>query len=236
MRPTDPYRAPRVATGDGPWLSVSDLMAGLMMVFLCIAVVMMRSTMIEREKIRSLAQTWQDNQLALYQALEQEFAPDLDRWGAEIDRQTLTVAFNNADAMFANGEVELSPVAIAHLNEFAPRYLAVLQPFRASIQAVHIEGHTSSGWGRTDSAVHSYFKNLSLSQQRSREVLRLVHQRVPPDQFDWVRTHVAALGYSSARPVRNADGSEDPHRSRRVAFRVITNADTLIARILEQDL
>ena len=37
------------------WLTVSDLMAGLMMVFLFIAIVFMRNISIERDKIKDVA-------------------------------------------------------------------------------------------------------------------------------------------------------------------------------------
>ena len=39
------------------WLTVSDLMAGLMMVFLFIAIVFMRNISIERDKIKDVAET-----------------------------------------------------------------------------------------------------------------------------------------------------------------------------------
>jgi len=65
---------------DSEWLSVSDLMAGLMMVFLIIAIAMIRSVMIEREKIRAIAESYHQSQLAIYQSLQQVFGADLDAW------------------------------------------------------------------------------------------------------------------------------------------------------------
>ena len=39
------------------WLSVSDLMAGLMMVFLFVSIALMRDALIERDKIKEVAIT-----------------------------------------------------------------------------------------------------------------------------------------------------------------------------------
>ena len=49
---------------------------------------------------------------------------------------------------------------------------------------------------------------------------------------NWVRRRIAAVGLSSSRLVMN-NGKEDPEASRRVLFRVVTNAETQIRKILE---
>ncbi|WP_237066807.1 OmpA/MotB family protein [Microbulbifer guangxiensis] len=221
---------------ESEWLSVSDLMAGLMMVFLCISIVMMRSMMEEREKIRALAQSYRDNQLAIYQSLVMEFGEDLQHWGATIDKDRLIIAFNNADAMFPTGEAEMNQEAQWVMEDFFPRYIHVLKPYLGSIRAIHIEGHTSSEWGSGGSSRDNYFKNLRLSQSRSREVLHHVQGLVPEAEVPGMLALVAAVGYSSARPVLRKDGTEDPEKSKRVAFRVITNSEAQIHRILEEAL
>ncbi|WP_105103053.1 OmpA/MotB family protein [Microbulbifer pacificus] len=221
--------------GEASWISVSDLMAGLMMVFLCIAVAMMRSVMIEREKIRTIAMSYKENQLAIYESLQREFAADLPRWGATIDRDTLTVAFNNSDAMFDTGEASLSASYQIVFEEFFPRYMNVLAPFKASVEAVRIEGHTSSGWGQSSDRNTTYFNNLRLSQDRARSVLRYVYTLDEvTTHHAWMMQNVAAVGYSSSRPIYNDDGSENIEQSKRVAFRVITNSETKIHSILEE--
>jgi outer membrane protein OmpA-like peptidoglycan-associated protein len=87
----------------GHWMSVSDLMSGLMIVFLFIAVVFMRHVAIERDKIKEVAVTYQANQTEIWRALEEEFAGDLERWNARIDGSTLEVRFQNPDVLFEPG-------------------------------------------------------------------------------------------------------------------------------------
>lgn len=50
------------------WMSVSDLMAGLMMVFLFISVALMMDATQERDKIKEVAETYEKTQQAIYLA------------------------------------------------------------------------------------------------------------------------------------------------------------------------
>jgi outer membrane protein OmpA-like peptidoglycan-associated protein len=217
------------------WISVSDLMTGLMMVFLFISIALMRSALQERDHIKQVAVAYQEKQVAIYNALLREFQKDLPKWNAKIDRNTLAVRFNSPDVLFGVGSTGLTPRFQAILADFFPRYLKVLARFRTSITEVRIEGHTSSVWNRETSADKAYFLNMRLSQGRTRSVLQYVYE-LPTiaKNPQWVRKHVAAVGYSSSHLIRDSDGREDKQRSRRVTFRVVTNAKTQIQRILEE--
>lgn len=223
------------STGDGGehWMSVSDLMAGLMMVFLFISVALMRDAVVERDKIKEVAETYQKTQQAIYISLLEEFVKDLDKWGAEIDRNTLSVNFTAPDILFANGEARLTRKFQTILNDFFPRYLQVLEQYKPIIQEIKIEGHTSSRWSSESSDYEAYFNNMSLSQSRTRAVLGYVMklEKVRIGHYKWVKNNVAAVGYSSSKAVVK-EGIEDEERSRRVSFRVITNAEEQIIKIL----
>ena len=216
------------------WLSVSDLMAGLMMVFLFISIALMRNALQERDQIKEVAVTYQETQVALFQALNKEFGKNLKNWGAEIDKETLSFNFKSPDVLFDIGEVTLKAEFKLILKDFFPRYLNVLRGFRESIDEVRIEGHTSSIWSRAVSPEEAYFNNMGLSQGRTRSVLSFIYQ-LPEAREDseWIKTHAAAVGFSSGRLVK-INGIEDSERSRRVLFRVITNAETQIRKILDR--
>ncbi|MRI34243.1 cell envelope biogenesis protein OmpA [Endozoicomonas sp. OPT23] len=216
------------------WLTISDLMAGLMMVFLFIAIVFMLDTQKENEKIKSVAVAYQENQVAIYDALTAEFEDDLTRWGAEIDKETLSFNFKSPEVLFDIGKISLKPSFQSILNDFFPRYLAVLKPFRKSLDEVRIEGHTSSAWNANSTEKAAYFKNMSLSQGRTRSVLYYLYGIVPHETA-WIKRNIAAVGFSSSRLILKKNGQEDARRSRRVSFRAITNADIQIKRILEAE-
>ena len=55
------------------------------------------------------------------------------------------------------------------------------------------------------------------------------------NQTQWMKSHMAAVGLSSSKLVLYKNGHENELLSRRVSFRVITNADIKIKQILELD-
>lgn len=220
--------------GDGHWISVSDLMSGLMVIFLFIAISYIQPVLEARNKVRDIVVTWKESEVNIFAALEQEFAKDLPRWGAELDPQTLSIRFKAPDVLFDQGDARLKPEFEAILADFFPRYLRVLNGFEAMIAEVRIEGHTSSAWAGATDPFDAYFRNMDLSQRRTRTVLQYGLQlpAVAPYR-DWARRLITANGLSSSQTIRRTDGAEDETRSRRVEFRVVTNSKDQIVRILE---
>ncbi len=225
----------RSGGGEGEhWLTISDLMAGLMMVFLLISVGLMRSASQDRDRMRGVAVAYREGQVAISQALHQEFENDLEQWDAAIDLEAMTFEFMSPEVLFEVGSIALRPRFASILGDFFPRYLRVLREFDENIDGVRIEGHTSTDWEGV-SEDQAYFRNMRLSQGRTRSVLEHVY-RLPTTVSDrsWVKRKVAAVGFSSSRVVLNPIGREDPDASRRVLFRVLTNAEVQIRRILER--
>lgn len=215
------------------WMSVGDLMAGLMMVFLFISVAFMYYVHVEKERIKQIAVTYRENQEKLCRDLNEEFKSDLVIWRAEVVCDTLSFSFKSPDTLFAMGRSDINTQYKGVLRNFFPRYLKVLMRYKDAINEVRIEGHTDSRWNNGTAGDWAYFQNMQLSQERTRSVLNYVYfLEGVADQRDWVRKNVAAVGFSSAKLIYREDGSEDAGRSRRVTFRVITNAETEIIKII----
>ena len=221
---------------EGHWVAVSDLMAGLMMVFMLISVVFMINVETERNKVRDVAILYDTLRTQLYNDLKEEFAPDMSKWGAELDKD-LAFRFNNTDVLFDRGKAELKPDFEQILADFFPRYIRIItqSQYRDDILEVRIEGHTSSAWFGANNDDDAYIRNMDLSQERTRSTLDFVLglDAVAQDK-SWLKTHLTANGLSSAKVKRHADGSENESGSRRVEFRVRTDAESRIATILEQ--
>lgn len=214
------------------WITVSDLMSGLMVFFLFIAITYMRPLINERNTVKEIAVTWDETETKLYDALSMEFARDLPLWNAEIDKSTLAVRFKSPEVLFAAARSDIRPEFQSILASFFPRYLRVLESFHDSIEEVRIEGHTSSDWGGV-SGQEAYFRNMALSQERTRAVLEFGLSLPTVTKYrDWAIQHITANGLSSGRLIMT-EGKEDPEKSRRVEFRVRTNAEREIVRILE---
>ena len=216
---------------DSHWLSVSDLMSGLMMVFLFIALVFMMITKKEEGKIKEIALAYQQKQVAIYEALYQEFQYDLERWGANIDKDTLAINFQSPDVLFENNKATLTDTYKSILDDFFPRYINILKPYRDALDEVRIEGHTSSLGPKNANQDDAYFYNMNLSQSRTRAVLEYSYGLMA-EESDWIKENIAAVGFSSSRLIL-VDGVEDEAKSRRVSFRAITNAEIQIKRIIE---
>ncbi len=215
------------------WISVSDLMAGLMVIFLFIAISYIRPIENTQETIRTIVATWNDSEADIHTALREEFHADLERWNAELERETLAIRFKAPEVLFDTATSELKPAFQAIMSDFFPRYLGVLHGFRQAIQEVRVEGHTSSVWSGAVDAEDAYFKNMALSQARTRSVLEFGLLLSASEPFrEWARRHLTATGLSSSRLIMT-DGAENPARSRRVEFRILTNAKQQIVRIIE---
>lgn len=220
--------------GNREWMSISDLMTGLMMVFMFIAIVFMIKTEREKNAIRDIALTYERSKEALRLELESEFQNDLKNWGAEILSDG-TFRFKEPEVLFSRSSAVVNEKFKEILDDFFPRYIDILtsDAFRSEIDEVRIEGHTSSIWSQRSSAEAAYLKNAELSQARSRSVLEYVYL-LPgvQEERQWLSTVIRANGLSFAKRIYFEDGSEDFARSRRVEFRVITKAEEKIYTIL----
>lgn len=212
---------------DSQWISVSDLMSGLMILFLFIAVSFVLNT-------KKVAENYQDNQNQIYQALKKEFEPNLERWKAKIDKSTLTFIFTDPEVLFKTGDSTLQDRFKITLNEFFPRYMRVISEYKESINEVRIEGHTSSEWNWNSDENTAYFENMKLSQDRTRSVLFYVYNLSSViDYRSWIKSHISAVGLSSSKVIKNNEGHEDKDASKRVTFRIITNAEEQLQKLSE---
>jgi chemotaxis protein MotB len=209
------------------------MMTGLMMVFLFVSVVFMQQIGAEKKAVQDIALTQQSYQEELYRSLVMEFKDDLEKWNAELLADT-TVRFNEPEVLFDEGSKDIKPKFEEILVTFFPRYISLLanDKFRANIDEVRIEGHTSSSWIGSKDIESRYLNNALLSQQRSFTILDYCFRlpEVVPYQA-WLTRVIRANGLAFANPVL-VNGQEDSILSRRVEFKVKTKADEKIRKII----
>jgi chemotaxis protein MotB len=239
------------------WLgSVSDMMSGLMMIFLLIAVAFMLEVQSDKlkvekdrqaaeqrasaylkqgETIRKIAATYSELQTGLYEDLMKEFRADLPKWNATIETDN-TVRFNEPEVLFETGKSALRDRFKAILADFFPRYVKILTGYKylQNIDEVRVEGHTSSEWENATSLPDRYLNNARLSQERALSVVQYAYLlESTVNQRNWLTKALRANGLSFARPIVDDKGAEDQDRSRRVEFRVFTKTKEQILRIIE---
>jgi len=218
------------------WMNISDLMAGLMMVFLFIAVAFMIEVKSEQESIEKIVKTYDNSKKKLNEALLKEFKKDLVKWGAEITEDNI-FRFKSPDVLFKMGSSEISKEFKAILNDFFPRYINLLtsKKYINDIDEIRIEGHTSKIWRKNSTKEEIYLNNMKLSQERANSVLSdcylIINQNVAK-HTDWVEKKLRANGMAYSKPMIEK-GKELREKSRRVEFKVLTNADEKISTIIE---
>ncbi|MBN8827239.1 MAG: OmpA family protein [Sphingobacteriia bacterium] len=219
------------AKGQGYWIPLADLMTGLMMLFMLIAVSYMG--MVE-QTTTLIVKEYEKTREDLKRALQEEFADKLKEWDAEI-LGDMTLKFKNPEVLFDTGKATLKPKFKEILNEFIPRYISILtnERFKDYIKEIRIEGHTSPRWENA-TLEQAYFKNMKLSQERTTSALEYVlqHNSVKQD-IQWLRRLITANGLSSSRPVFKDEHGRiiDELASQRVEFKIITNSDEKISQI-----
>ena len=214
------------------WMSISDMMSALMIIFLFIAISFMIKVNEQKKDMDKIIRESKQVKIEIYEALNKEFRDDFSQWGAELDQKTLSVRFKEPDVLFKPNSSRIEEKFIVILDDFFPRYLKVLNnpKFRDSIQEVRIEGHTSSEWRSDLGTDIAYLENMRLSQERARSVLAYVFGLKLPEQRDWLIKHLTANGLSFSQRIEN-DGKENFEKSRRVEFRIRTNADEKMTQL-----
>ena len=102
MNLNDRLRTPEQAH----WIPLADLMTGLMMVFLLIAITYMVKIEAASQHIREIAVLYERMKIELYNDLRRESEKDLPRWGAELDQDS-TIRFREPDVLFSIGSSDL---------------------------------------------------------------------------------------------------------------------------------
>jgi outer membrane protein OmpA-like peptidoglycan-associated protein len=239
------------------WIPLSDLMTGLMMMFMLVAIVFMvrvesdakareaaaRTAEAQAKVVAQIAQVYDNTREHIYDDLYAEFKNDLPIWRAVLSRQDLALRFVAPQVQFDIGKDLVKPDFETILAQFFPRYVKIItaQKYRNAIDEVRIEGHTSSKWGDPLKLFvpvtpdQAYVLNMGLSQSRAFNVLKFVLSNPAPiviKEKTWLKRFLTANGMSSSKPIE-INGLEDEIASQRVEFRIRTNADERIGEIVK---
>lgn len=214
------------------WLSNSDLMAGLMIIFLFISIGFIREKAPEvvgsQDYVLNYLSFTDSKENEIDEELEQEFTDEEKKeWQLEIIPEENLIRFNAPDVMFSQSNYKLNDRFKTIINSFFPRYVKVLSKFGSLISEIRIEGHTSSEWKNVTQDI-AYIKNMVLSQERTISVLNeslnsLAKFKLSEKEIKWAFDKVSASGLSSRSIIKNFDGSENSVKSRRVEFRYVLN-------------
>lgn len=225
------------------WLSVSDLMTGLMVIFLFVAIAYISRVQSNQSVLTDYVETKNE----MHQKLVKEFAGDTLKWQMAIGKD-LTMKFKEPTVLFASGSYELTPRFKEILDEFLPRYFNILlnDSLSNKIQEIRIEGHTDDvPIPRYDP--DPYIANAMLSQQRALSVIRYFRSMPAYQQYTTEQQHqlefwLTANGLSFGKAL-DAEGQFtqktgkpiDKDLSRRVEFRIVTSGDEVLENFVKKN-
>jgi outer membrane protein OmpA-like peptidoglycan-associated protein len=224
------------------WMSVSDLMTGLMVIFLFVAIAYIKRV----QDNQSVLTQYVENRQDLHDKLVAEFKEEAERGRISIHGD-LSMRFENAQTLFAPGSWALTPAFQEELRNYIPRYLGILlnASMKDKIREIRIEGHTDNvPYPQLDA--DPYYANLILSQRRALNVMQFIrnlpeYQQYSDEDKELLEYWFTANGLSYGRALD--DNSEYIHRtkqeinkskSRRVEFRLITAGEEMLEEFVEK--
>lgn len=225
------------------WVSLADMMTGLMLVFLLIAILMVQQIVEQQEKTNAAISEHQNMKKELYNDLNNTLKSKKEKWGLEIT-EDLVVRFDNPKVLFVQDSYRITPRFREILNEFVPLYLSVINKdkYEDTIREVRIVGHTA-GYSRIH---NSYIDTVRLSQNRARRILGFVrsheyYDKLSSEEKEKLTFLFTANGYGLGRAIDDSGSyvyeteNDISSKSRRVEFSVITNSEELIKNLKLRD-
>jgi chemotaxis protein MotB len=203
------------------WITYSDLMVSLLMVFALLLFLAMARVQREVGRARNLL----DANAQAIRAAGEALRGSGRSIALDSASGTLTM---NSELLFGYGSAVLRPEAQTQIAEIATQFIPRLLD-RASvdsmIQEIVIEGHTDT--------VGSYVSNLSLSQSRALSVMSAMVETTGDSKYGArIRKLVSASGRSEMNPIY-VNGEIDAARSRRIEIHVRFRNDAILKRVLE---
>ena len=204
----------RTLSDENPFsLSLGDLMAGLLLIFvLLLSFVMLRLENLIEGKRRELELL--DDRERIKKLLIRRLLQELSEFDVEVDPDTGVIRITEG-ILFDFGKDELTQAGKAFLRQFTPKYVGILLSdllVKEHIAQVIIEGHTDD--------VGSYEYNLGLSLRRAKSVAEYLFTK----EFgtfryaDDLKTLLSANGRSFVQPIAPNDVAEGRAQNRRVEF------------------
>lgn len=224
-------------------MSFSDLMTGLMVIFLFVAIAYISRVQENAVSLKDYVEVKNN----LHGKLVSEFQGDTAQWQMTIGKD-LSLKFKRTETLFPQGSAQPTADFKTILDEFLPKYFDILlkDSLRYHITEVRIEGHTDDvPYPKLDP--DPYIANVMLSQQRALNVLRYFrsmpcYARYSTEDKALLEYWFTANGLSYGKALDNNGAYTfqsrrdiDKDKSRRVEFRIITDSEKLLENFVEKN-
>ena len=213
------------------WMSFSDMMASLLLVFILFLTMTMYQVSLQEELLSDKED--EVNKIIgvrkmIVEELKEEFRDS--ELQIDIDPETGAITFSEG-VFFDYDEYKLKDTGKKYLKQFIPQYIKVLlnNKNKQYISEIIIEGHTDK--------TGSYMYNLELSQKRAFDVAKYVlsdeFNEISSEEKEKLRSILTANGRSFSYIVVDKDGKIDEEKSRRVEFKFRLRDEEMIYKMEE---
>ena len=209
------------------WITMSDLLLGLMIIFLILFIMSMVGFS-QAKVAEQSAQTEMAEKLAK-ELVNNKIDVNIDKMSGQVEISDLE--------LFDIGSAKLSAKGKAYLDKFFPIYIDTIfsnPEVSDKVENLIIEGHTDSQMFRgLNSADEQYTKNLELSSMRATEVANYVFKTNYNKKYSKKLHEVLIVeGKSNTEPILT-NGKEDFNKSRRVELEIRMKAgENVIEKML----
>ena len=231
---------------DNNWISFSDIMTVLMIIFLFISISYMMQVKKEQAQRDEIFKEFKATKEELYNELNTVFKNDFEKWDVKLDKD-LSIKFTNPDVLFQSGKTNIRPYFSEILIKFLPKYFDIIlqRKYQDKISEIRVEGHTDN-IPAPQYDKDPYIANTLLSQERSAEVIKHFREmeyfkNLSSKEIALIEYLLTANGLSYGRTVDdngnltiNSNKPINNQKSRRVEFRIITTSDKLIDKVLKE--
>jgi chemotaxis protein MotB len=206
------------------WISISDLMAGLLIIFVLFFVLKLNT---EVKLRRVFEEMYKIKETAVID-LKKEFK--YNNKIAVLDDGTVRFYLDDSDNQLFNvGSSKLKKGGKKEVRDFIIRYLGILfsEKYIEYVDKIVVQGHTDSKGTKHNTELQNYLYNLRLSQARAYSVVEYIHQRVNVSKDkklnerykNILRKKLSASGRSYIDVLKDKEGQELAGLSRRVEFK-----------------
>lgn len=222
------------------WISLSDMMTWLMLIFLLISVLAISEVNKKNEDEKKILIEYNNTKADIYKDLKKVFLEKEKEWNFTIS-EDLSAKFWNDSLLFEPDSYILKDNFKNILDEFIPKYFGILnqEKYKNQINEIFIEWHA---W-----KCESYLDCINISQDRANEVLKYIfesqyYKNLPEKDKKSLEFLLTSTWFSNWRNL-NFDWNSifkngwevNYNISRRVEFRISTKSDELVEKLLNKN-
>lgn len=209
------------------WISFSDLMASILIIFMLLFIYKILDYQEGIEKKEEIINELTSTRLTIISMLQKEF--EKENIKITMDPKTGAIQLDEA-ILFDTGNSVLKEDGKAFLQKLIPVYLRILignESIRGQVSQIIVEGHTDD--------VGGYIYNLELSQQRAFSVIKfLLDDSINYEHKEDLKGFITANGRSFSNPIYDENNNIERQKSRRVEIKFRLNEEETLLKIKKE--